>query len=209
MCKRKSLLKKSSAIMLALALTVSPLGVAAADDEQSTEVQSSAVAPTDGENLSDLQKDSAAEKDAVKEQEGTTVSGEESEVSNSETLDAQGMKPSDAEETTESKTEGVEADEQTEDISVSDRQYDTTQPVIEKIIFDQNGTTLMQKDTLKIGVEAYDADSGVESVKVMVFFQDEEASQSYGYEIELTQNADNPKLYEGSYAMEGIVYERG
>lgn len=209
MCKRKSLLKKSSAIMLALALTVSPLGVAAADDEQSTEVQSSAVAPTDGENLSDLQKDSAAEKDAVKEQEGTTVSGEESEVSNSETLDAQGMKPSDAEETTESKTEDVEADEQTEDISVSDRQYDTTQPVIEKIIFDQNGTTLMQKDTLKIGVEAYDADSGVESVKVMVFFQDEEASQSYGYEIELTQNADNPKLYEGSYAMEGIVYERG
>ena len=209
MCKRKSLLKKSSAIILALALTVSPLGVVAADEEQSTETQSSAVAPTDGGNLSDLPKDSAAETDAGKEQEGTTVSGEESEVSDSETLDAQEMKPSDAEETTESKTEGVETDEQTEDISASGRQYDTTQPVIEKIIFDQNGTTLTQKDTLKIGVEAYDADSGIENVAVMIQFQDEGANQSYGYEMELTQNADTPKLYEGSYAMEGIVYEGG
>ena len=63
MCKRKSLLKKSSAIILALALAVSPLSVAAADEEQSTEVQSSAVVPTDGENLSELPKDSTAEKD--------------------------------------------------------------------------------------------------------------------------------------------------
>lgn len=217
MCKRKSLLKKSSAIILALALAVSPLSVAAAGEEQSTEVQSSAVVPTDGENLSELPKDSTAEKDAAKEQDGTTVSGEESEVSNSQTPDVQGTEPSDAagktensaEETIEGTTEDVAADEQTEDVSVSGRQYDTTQPVIEKIIFDQNGTTLTQKDTLKIGVEAYDAESGIETVAVMIQFQDEGASQSYGERIDLKQNADNPKLYEGSYDIEGTMYESG
>nr|WP_317377455.1 hypothetical protein [uncultured Faecalimonas sp.] len=217
MCKRKSLLKKSSAIILALALAVSPLSVAAADEEQSTEVQSSAVVPTDGENLSELPKDSTAEKDAAKEQDGTTVSGEESEVSNSQTPDVQGTEPSDAagktensaEETIEGTTEDVAADEQTEDVSVSGRQYDTTQPVIEKIIFDQNGTTLTQKDTLKIGVEAYDAESGIETVAVMIQFQDAEPNQSYGERIDLKQNADNPKLYEGSMLIEGTMYESG
>ena len=74
MWKGKRLLKKSGAIVLALALTVSPLGAMAAEEERTTEVQSSAVVPTDGVNLSESQKDSASEKDAAKKQGGTTAS---------------------------------------------------------------------------------------------------------------------------------------
>ncbi len=215
MWKGKRLLKKSGAIVLALALTVSPLGAMAAEEERTTEVQSSAVVPTDGVNLSESQKDSASEKDAAKKQGGTTASREESEAGKPQTSDAQTTEPSEAgktedsaEETTEDTTENVEAG-RLPNAFATVRQYDTTQPVIEKIIFDQNGATLTQKDTLKIGVEAYDAESGIGTVMATIQLQDAEPNQSYSTQIPLEQNADNPKLYEGSYAIEGTVYESG
>lgn len=215
MWKGKRLLKKSGAIVLALALTVSPLGAMAAEEERTTEVQSSAVVPTDEVNLSESPKDSAAEKDAAKKQGGTTASGEESEAGKPQTSDAQTTEPSEAgktedsaEETTEDTTENVEAG-RLPNAFATVRQYDTTQPVIEKIIFDQNGATLTQKDTLKIGVEAYDAESGIGTVMATIQLQDAEPNQSYSTQIPLEQNADNPKLYEGSYAIEGTVYESG
>lgn len=102
------------------------------------------------------------------------------------------------------------ADVQTQSVFAADRQYDTTQPVIEKIIFDQNGATLTQKDTLKIGVRAYDADSAIASVNVGINFNDADLqSIGYGDTITLKQSGSDPKLYEGSYAMEGVVYEGG
>ena len=203
MWKGKRLLKKSGAIVLALALTVSPLGAMAAEEERTTEVQSSAVVPTDGVNLSESQKDSASERDCSKKTGRNNRIQRGKRGRKTATSDAQTTEPSEAgktedsaEETTEDTTENVEAG-RLPNAFATVRQYDTTQPVIEKIIFDQNGATLTQKDTLKIGVEAYDAESGIGTVMATIQLQDAEPNQSYSTQIPLEQNADNPKLYEG------------
>ena len=48
-------------------------------------------------------------------------------------------------------------------------QYDTTKPVIENVVFDQQGKTLKENDTIRMELYAYDADSGIRSVDVTLY----------------------------------------
>lgn len=219
MWKGKRLLKKSGAILLALALTVSPLGAVAAEEKPSTETSSSEVVPEGGENLPESGADGTdaegvGTEDAAEDQNGTATpdGGTVPDQQTPELLipDQQVPEASEPEEKTEDKTGDGAADAQNQSVFAADGKYDTIQPVIEKIIFDQNGAALTQKDTLKIGVQAYDADSAIASVNVGITFKDADAeSIGYGDTITLKQSGSDPKLYEGSYAMEGVVYEGG
>ena len=66
--------------------------------------------------------------------------------------------------------EAVPTKEQTSEVTpveseIKDtKNFDVDGPVIDEIIFHQNGQTLQQSDTLKVGVRAHDEQSGIASI---------------------------------------------
>lgn len=93
----------------------------------------------------------------------------------------------------------------------ADAQYDTTKPIIEGVSFDQNGKTIKQDEELKISVQAYDADSGIQEITVGFEFYDD-ADDDYGHDyqtIELEATADGSKEYVGTLPVKGIILSKG
>ena len=160
------------------------------------------------EDTSDGQGEETADSSSETKAEETTEGSKEnsSNVLGKETPET---------ETTKEDIEGegeTEAEEPSAENGISlmaDGQYDTVKPVIESVDMPQNGQTLSYEDDLKISLRAYDADSEIDRVTVDLQFSDESGDGRSSWEtMELTQNASDPKLYEGSYSLENVVYSK-
>ncbi|RGS80029.1 hypothetical protein [Coprococcus sp. AF21-14LB] len=78
--------------------------------------------------------------------------------------------------------------------------YDVTNPVIERIVFDQKGETLNPGDTVRVVVEAYDADSGIQSIEARLGLL-EPKTQSYEFHILNFVKKDDTNYYEATYEL--------
>ena len=66
----------------------------------------------------------------------------------------------------------------------ADDQYDVNKPVIEEVIFDQNGKEVTWDDTLELRVKAYDSDSEIANVRSTAYFYDEADGGYSGFEFD-------------------------
>lgn len=108
--------------------------------------------------------------------------------------------------------EAVPTKEQTSEVTpveseIKDtKNFDVDGPVIDEIIFHQNGQTLQQSDTLKVGVRAHDEQSGIASITVEIHFSNHNYSDGHDWaSITLKQNASDSNLYEGELPLEGTT----
>ncbi len=74
--------------------------------------------------------------------------------------------------------------------------YDIVKPVLEKVEFPANGTTVKVGDKLPVYVYAYDVDSGINSVMIDATYSNEELNL-YDYEYFSLEYNDGTKRYEG------------
>ena len=165
---------------------------------------------TEGEPETEDTSDGQGEETAAGSSETKAEETTEGSTENSSNVLGKGSPET---ETTEEDIEGeTEAEEPSAENGISlmaDGQYDTVKPVIESVDMPQNGQTLSYEDDLKISLRAYDADSEIDSVTVDLQFSDESGDGRSSWEtMELTQNASDPKLYEGSYSLENVVYSK-
>lgn len=226
MWKYRNLLKKAGAVVLVLALALTPIGAMAADEEtvdgQSAVQQSleggTSTGPADPEVTNPDPADKQVQDPAKGPDSGTDIgdgavaegSGQQEEKDAA--LTAQGPQESRIGEAESSggNTQNAQEEAAEEGLSpMADGQYDVTAPVIESVTFDQNGKTIGQDEELKISVQAYDAESGISYIEVGLQFQDSDDSNSYSDSITLTQSSANSKVYEGTYPMKGMIYSEG
>ncbi len=80
---------------------------------------------------------------------------------------------------------------------------DVNRPVIEKVEFPQNGQTLHAGDTIEIRVDAYDADSGISRIDVLL---QESAGNGYGIEYEwiYPEYDEAQDCYIGTYTLGSV-----
>ncbi len=81
--------------------------------------------------------------------------------------------------------------------------YDTNKPVIESFEFVENGQELTAGDTLNFNISAYDADSGIQSVRVYVTPED----GGFGGDVSFTKE-DGSNLYKGTLACDQLIGTR-
>ena len=145
--------------------------------EGKTESEAETGVEADIEEESDSEADAGIEVETPSETEETGAAEEEETVPEeeagkkeeavSETKERTEME-SDAE--TAVQSESSESDTAGTIENTDQGTWDTTQPVIEEIIFPQKDTTLKVGDTLQFQVRAYDADSGIKEVTAWVWF---------------------------------------
>ena len=73
----------------------------------------------------------------------------------------------------------------------ADDQYDVNKPVIEEVIFDQNGKEVTWDDTLELRVKAYDSDSGIANVRSTAYFYDETDGYYSGFEFDFSYDEES------------------
>ena len=73
----------------------------------------------------------------------------------------------------------------------ADDQYDVNKPVIEEVIFDQNGKEMTWDDTLELRVKAYDSDSGIANVRSTAYFYDEADGYYSGFEFDFSYDEES------------------
>lgn len=235
MWKYRNLLKKAGAVVLVLALALTPIGAMAADEEtvdgQSAVQQSleggTSTGPADPE-VTNLNPADKQVQDGVTGQgqdpakgpdtgtdigDGAVAEGSGQQEEKDAALTAQGQQESRIGEAESSggNTQNAQEEAAEEGLSpMADGQYDVTAPVIESVTFDQNGKTIGQDEELKISVQAYDAESGISYIQVgLRFWDSDDDSGSYSDSITLTQSSANSKVYEGTYPVKGMVYNAG
>lgn len=78
--------------------------------------------------------------------------------------------------------------------------YDVTKPVIEEVIFEQEGKTLNPGDTVRIAIRAYDADSGIKSIGAELRFSKPNTQGGYDHVFSFVKK-DGENLYEATYEL--------
>lgn len=78
--------------------------------------------------------------------------------------------------------------------------YDITKPVIEEVIFEQEGKTLNPGDTVRIAIKAYDADSGIKSIGAELRFSKPDTQGGYDHILSFVKK-DGENLYEAVYEL--------
>ena len=78
--------------------------------------------------------------------------------------------------------------------------YDVTKPVIEEVIFEQEGKTLKPGDTVRIAIRAYDADSGIKSIGAELRFSKPNTQGGYDHLFAFVKK-DGENLYEATYEL--------
>ena len=73
----------------------------------------------------------------------------------------------------------------------ADDQYDVNKPVIEEVIFDQNGKEMTWDDTLELRVKAYDSDSGIANVRSTAYFYDEADGYYSGFGFDFSYDEES------------------
>ena len=148
-------------------------------EESTAETTTETTEETTEESTEQKTEENTAE---TAEESTTETTGEEDAEDAAKQEDAAGAGNANA--LTLSDTEGQEAEDpdaqqasenqqvQAQDADTADDQsgYDINKPVIEDVWLPQSGQTLTTEDTLEIRVQAYDADSGIASVRVGLGF---------------------------------------
>lgn len=163
-------------------------------EESTAETTEESTAETTTETTEETTEESTEQKTEKNTAETTEESTTET-TGEEDTEDAAGAGNANA--LPQSDTEGQEAEDpdaqqasenqqvQAQDADTADDEsgYDINKPVIEDVWLPQSGQTLTTEDTLEIRVQAYDADSGIESVSVWLGFGKGEISSWSEYVV--------------------------
>lgn len=164
MKKKKGLLKRTGALALALALSLTmgqPLLSYAQDDtavaaeEEQVVPKGEEAPPEEGMAGQGVTSGEEQKEDAAKVQPDAEEAGKEEAVDNKAAEGNAAAKDKNAAEENTAETDKKEAG----------NQADITKPVIREVKLKQQGKTLKEGDTVKLYIDAYDLDSGIKSVQ--------------------------------------------
>lgn len=165
--------KKILAVLLAAAMILNTHGLLFASQSAESAVSEMT---TDGQEVTETPE-------TVESMETGTVQtetpqenedSEESTAGEKETDPApeeQEVTPTPAENSVQAASVPSAAEEETEEPEPQTGGWDSTQPVIEEVIFEQKGQVLSVGDELKVQVRAYDLDTGIKEIRVDYEFE--------------------------------------
>lgn len=84
--------------------------------------------------------------------------------------------------------------------AASTKSSDVTKPVIEEVIFEQEGKTLNPGDTVRIAIRAYDADSGIKSIVASLHLSKPNTQGGDSLTLNFVKK-DGENLYEATYVL--------
>lgn len=96
-----------------------------------------------------------------------------------------------------------DAQDSTEDTS---GQYDTTAPVIESVAIDKQGQTVGENGSFKISLKAYDADSGIQRVTLLLGTEGTYSSYSYSMDYNEQTGYYETTIYAAYSSFHGKTY---
>lgn len=88
------------------------------------------------------------------------------------------------------------AQAQETNVAAASEQFDTTAPVVESISIDKQGQNVGDDDTFKIAIKAYDSDSGIQDVRMVLESEGNNTTYYYSYADGSLQYNEAAKSYE-------------
>lgn len=88
------------------------------------------------------------------------------------------------------------AQAQEANVAAASEQFDTTAPVVESISIDKQGQNVGDDDTFKIAIKAYDSDSGIQDVRMVLESEGNNTTYYYSYADGSLQYNEAAKSYE-------------
>lgn len=88
------------------------------------------------------------------------------------------------------------AQAQEANVAAVSEQFDTTAPVVESISIDKQGQNVGDDDTFKIAIKAYDSDSGIQDVRMVLESEGNNTTYYYSYADGSLQYNEAAKSYE-------------
>lgn len=88
------------------------------------------------------------------------------------------------------------AQAQETNVAAASEQFDTTAPVVESISIDKQGQNVGEDDTFKIAIKAYDSDSGIQDVRMVLESEGNNTTYYYSYADGSLQYNEAAKSYE-------------
>ena len=88
------------------------------------------------------------------------------------------------------------AQAQETNVVAASEQFDTTAPVVESISIDKQGQNVGDDDTFKIAIKAYDSDSGIQDVRMVLESEGNNTTYYYSYADGSLQYNEAAKSYE-------------